>query len=190
MDILNNLIKNKWLRKNYFKLRIRLGFLFALFLLIVAQPPFCYVGIIISLFGVFYRSWASGYLLKNKELIQSGPYKLSRHPLYFGSFLIGLGIVVFVNNIFLIVLYLLMFSTIYYLTIKIEEDKLKKIFYNDYELYCKKTNCFIPDILKLNRDIFKSWHIKNYIKNREYRELLGYIGMYFLIYLKILILNQ
>ena len=40
------------------------------------------------------RLWAAGHLDKGREVTSSGPYALTRHPLYVGSTLIGTGLAV------------------------------------------------------------------------------------------------
>ena len=41
--------------------------------------------------GEVLRIWAAGHLEKGREVTQSGPYRLTRHPLYAGSAIIALG---------------------------------------------------------------------------------------------------
>ena len=50
------------------------------------------VGVILIIMGQAARFWGAGYLEKNVKLARGGPYRLVRHPLYFGSFLMGLGL--------------------------------------------------------------------------------------------------
>jgi protein-S-isoprenylcysteine O-methyltransferase Ste14 len=57
---------------------------------VTAQPvdwPFCAAPVIVVL-GLAVRLWASGFIVKNKELATNGPYALVRHPLYVGSIFI------------------------------------------------------------------------------------------------------
>ena len=42
--------------------------------------------------GECLRLWAAGHLEKSKEVTRSGPYRHTRHPLYLGSSIIGIGI--------------------------------------------------------------------------------------------------
>ena len=44
--------------------------------------------------GEALRIWAAGHLEKGREVTASGPYRLSRHPLYLGSAIIGVGFAV------------------------------------------------------------------------------------------------
>ena len=82
--------KNKRLLQ---RLRVPLGFLFAIIFLIFAKPApaTLLAGAIISIFGILIRAWASGHIRKNQNLAVSGPYAFTRNPLYLGSFLLGVG---------------------------------------------------------------------------------------------------
>lgn len=48
-------------------------------------------GFVLVFVGGGLRTWGAGHLLKNDELIVSGPYSRLRHPLYAGTLLVGLG---------------------------------------------------------------------------------------------------
>ena len=51
-------------------------------------------GAVVAIAGEAVRIWAAGHLEKGREVTMSGPYRLTRHPLYLGSTLIGIGLVV------------------------------------------------------------------------------------------------
>ncbi len=40
------------------------------------------------------RVWAAGHLEKGREVTTSGPYAFTRHPLYVGSSIIGIGLAI------------------------------------------------------------------------------------------------
>src|SRR5579863_5217790 len=44
--------------------------------------------------GLWLRAYAAGYVKKNRELTQTGPYAYTRNPLYLGSMLIAAGFAV------------------------------------------------------------------------------------------------
>ncbi len=48
-------------------------------------------GAVIAVIGILVRLYASGYVMKNKELATTGPYSLVRHPLYTGNILMLAG---------------------------------------------------------------------------------------------------
>ena len=67
----------------------------------LARPTFgtCMLGIPFLLAGLAIRFWASGYIgsegrvseIVARQRIAAGPYRLLRHPLYIGNFLLVLG---------------------------------------------------------------------------------------------------
>lgn len=73
--------------------RVRLGFPSAVLALWLAQPTerSLAAGAIVALVGEGLRIWAAGHLEKGREVTASGPYRFSRHPLYLGSTIIGVG---------------------------------------------------------------------------------------------------
>jgi len=48
-------------------------------------------GAVIGVVGILVRLYASGFVMKNKELATTGPYSLVRHPLYTGNILMLIG---------------------------------------------------------------------------------------------------
>ena len=78
------------------RLRVPLGFVFGAVVLYVARPTWTSIalGTAIGIVGEGIRFWASGHLEKSREVTQSGPYRFTRHPLYVGSSVMGLGVAV------------------------------------------------------------------------------------------------
>src|SRR5262245_40967996 len=75
--------------------RVALGFLVAVVALIMAAPTWSSwrAGLIVALAGEAIRVWAAGHIEKSREVTRSGPYRWMRHPLYVGSAVIALGVV-------------------------------------------------------------------------------------------------
>ena len=81
------------------RIRVPLGFLTAalyLFELWRRVPRLSAVAcsLLLVLPGLWLRAYASGYVKKNRELTQTGPYAHTRNPLYLGSILIAAGFAV------------------------------------------------------------------------------------------------
>ncbi|MBU1446523.1 isoprenylcysteine carboxylmethyltransferase family protein [Patescibacteria group bacterium] len=84
----------------------------------------------------------SGYLLKDKHsLIQEGPYKYIRHPLYTGYLLAGVasGLVLTSSAVLFVCLFII---PILYWEAIIEEQHLQVIFPDEYKKYMQKTRMF------------------------------------------------
>ena len=76
------------------RLRVTLGFVCGVVALWLAQPTArsLAIGAIAALAGEAMRIWAAGHLEKGREVTSSGPYGFTRHPLYLGSKMIGVGL--------------------------------------------------------------------------------------------------
>ncbi|RPH33716.1 MAG: isoprenylcysteine carboxylmethyltransferase family protein [Bacteroidales bacterium] len=81
---------------------------------------------------------------KTKNLVVSGPYKNTRNPMLFGTFLIYLAYALFINSIIAVVLVIAIFTFMLSVVVKMEEKRLTKDFGEQYEEYRKKVSMFIP----------------------------------------------
>lgn len=136
-------------------------------------------GIPVSIAGLFLRAWSAGHLAKNQQLAQSGPYALTRNPLYLGTLLVACGLVIAGRSVLLAVVFALVFLLVYLPVIELEEQHLRGLF-PDYEAYAQR----VPKLLGLRKGALSgtSFDIAQYRKNREYEALAGYLaGLAFLI---------
>ena len=86
--------------------------------------------------GEALRIWAAGHLEKGREVTASGPYRLSRHPLYLGSAIIGVGFAVASASVAAAALVLVYLTLTYGAAIRSEEAHLTEKFgaaYPDYK---------------------------------------------------------
>lgn len=129
--------------KNY---RTRLSAVVAVLFLVLARPTVVTLlwGLILIVVGQSIRFWSSGYIHKNEILTVTGPYSLSRNPLYVGSFLMGTGFVVCTGVLWLTEVFLLFFAGLYWFTIKWEEEKLERFFSDQWESYRSRVPRFFP----------------------------------------------
>lgn len=81
---------------------------------------------------------------KTKNLVTSGPYRYTRNPMLFGTFLIYFAGATLINSLtaFLIVAILVVFMLT--VVVKKEEERLLKDFGNQYVQYRNKTSKIIP----------------------------------------------
>ena len=86
----------------YIRYRAFIGMVALVAVLYLSEPSALSIGVgfFFIVFGMAFRAWSAGYILKNEELATKGPYELTRNPLYFCSFLLGIGIVIGGNNIY------------------------------------------------------------------------------------------
>src|SRR5919106_3708853 len=76
--------------------RVPLGFVFGAAVLWLARPTLrsLAIGAAVAVVGEMIRIWAAGHLEKGREVTVSGPYRLTRHPLYVGSTVMGVGLAI------------------------------------------------------------------------------------------------
>ena len=122
------------------RFRVFLGFVFAAVALWLATPTrqSLLIGGAIMIAGECLRLWAAGHLEKSKEVTRSGPYRFTRHPLYLGSSLIGIGFAIAANHLIvgvIVVAYLLLTLTA---AMRSEEAHLRQKFGDAYDAYAEK----------------------------------------------------
>lgn len=132
--------------------------------------------------GILIRLWATLHIGGNKSrhLVSGGPYSLTRNPLYFGSFVSLIGILVLTESIVAASLCFFVLTWIYRRTILHEERKLETLFGEDYRRYCGKVPRFFPRFgafrSMVNKDVF---HISYRDIGREASTVLGFISAAF-----------
>ena len=78
-----------------------------------------------------------------KSLVMKGPYKRSRHPMYFGRILLQIGIGFLFGNIWIVLLVIPTILIIWYGVIIPEEKYLEQRFGEKYQSYRDATRCWI-----------------------------------------------
>ncbi len=110
------------------------------------------IGFILVLSGLAFRVHAASYLhgrhivteIEADFFCASGPYSYIRNPLYFGNFVVDLGIVITFNIWWLLPLYLVEFTFLYSIIIPYEEKFLKNKFGETYENYKSQIPAVFP----------------------------------------------
>jgi hypothetical protein len=126
------------------KTRITLAWVFAAALILLARTYPTLPGIAVCFLGATLRYWASGFLRKDNRPAVGGPYAMTRNPLYFGTFLMGLGVSLAIGNYWLLAIFFVVFTAIYHFIILDEEEKLARIFGAPYLTYKNLVPRFFP----------------------------------------------
>jgi protein-S-isoprenylcysteine O-methyltransferase Ste14 len=155
------------------RLRVASGFVLLVAFGVFADPvaQTMLVGLPISLFGLAIRGWAAGHLAKNEQLATTGPYAFMRNPLYTGTLLTALGIVIACRSFALAAIFLVVFLLVYLPVIELEEQHLRKLFPN-YSGYAARVHRFLPLSRWEGREARFSSQL--YMKNQEYKAALGF----------------
>lgn len=155
------------------KLRVFTGFLMVGMFLWLARPdPYSLAyGIPVMALGAFVRGWAAGHLRKNQNLTTGGPYSMVRNPLYVGTAIAAIGMVIAAQRWQLAIVTLIVFAFVYLPVIELEEQHLTKLF-PEFAKYQARVPMLLPQFKHRTRGSSAfSW--SQYMKNREYEAGLG-----------------
>lgn len=161
------------------RIRVPLGFLFALLYFWLARPTWqsIAIGAILIVPGLLIRALASGHVRKNEALATSGPYAYTRNPLYLGSLLIGIGFAVASRSWWVVVALVVMFFAIYIPVIRGEEKFLREKF-PDFEGYMRRVPRMLPRVTPYRSgEDGGGFSFELYTKHREWNALLGAVAM-------------
>lgn len=120
------------------RLRLPLGYIAILAAFFVNDGHFVWWALGLVFLGSAVRMWSAGTLIKTRELITTGPYAISRNPLYLGTFLAGVGLALFVHSAALLVFFVVTFALSYTAQINWEEKLLYREHGEPFRDYCKK----------------------------------------------------
>src|SRR4030043_1930482 len=153
-------------------------FIGAILLVVFAKPHSAgiLIGLLLIFLGEMIRIWAAGHLQKNEVLTVTGPYAYVKNPLYIGSIFITAGFCILADNIYLLAAAFFMFC-FHYIPYKkkVEGDRLKKIFGNQFDDYDEKVPEYLPRRTPYS-DKKVSWEFKDFIEKSEEGILLLPIG--------------
>ena len=127
------------------RVRVPLGFVFALLFLLWARPTAASLlwSLLLIVPGLLLRAYAAGYVRKNAELTQTGPYAYTRNPLYLGSMLAAFGFTAASRQWGLVLLLALLFLFIYLPVIRSEESFLREHF-AEFDGYAARVPRLLP----------------------------------------------
>ena len=117
------------------------------------SPPFTYFGFLIIGFGFIMALWSRSLFLKNSttlqlseaptSLVTSGPFRISRNPLYLGMASILLGVAVLMGTLVALAFPVIFVTLIEFFIIPGEERMLENLFGEPYWDYKKSVRRWI-----------------------------------------------
>ncbi len=155
------------------RIRVPLGFGFALFYLWIARPSWTSlaVGTAVAVPGILLRALASGHVKKNEELTTSGPYAYTRNPLYLGSLIMAAGFAIAARSLWVLLLMLMIFYSIYLPVIRGEEAFLRQRF-PSFDEYAHNVPRLLPRLTAFGT-AGTAFSRALYLQHREYNAILG-----------------
>lgn len=156
------------------RLRVACGFLLLIAFAWLSRPSerSILIGFPVTMLGLLVRGWAAGHLAKDRDLATSGPYAYIRNPLYAGTLIAALGIVIASRAVWLAIIFAVVFFLVYLPAVELEEQHLREIF-PDYEGYGNAISRFLPGRKWSGSPKRFSW--AHYRKNEEYKAAIGFL---------------
>ena len=159
------------------RLRVPLGFLFAVVVLWLARPSelTLTVGGAVAGLGELLRVWAAGHVEKSREVTRSGPYQFTRHPLYLGSSIIGVGVAIASGSLIVAAVVASYLAVTMTAAIRAEEAHLREKFGGAYDAYAARQ---APPMVR-------SFSLARALANREHHTVAGLAIAFALLALKV-----
>ena len=158
-----------------FRFRVPLTWVVAITGLLLARPTTLsiIVGSAWAMVGLGWRAWAAGTIRKNTELAVDGPYARSRHPLYFGNFMLASGFAAASGRLVVLAAIVVLTLAVYIPLIRQEETALIELFGEPYRIYMRAVPRLLPGrgVVASAQQRF-SW--RRYLANHEYNAAIGY----------------
>jgi protein-S-isoprenylcysteine O-methyltransferase Ste14 len=157
--------------------RVPLGFVAATVTAILAAPTWgsWRVGLLVAAIGEAIRIWAAGHLEKGREVTRSGPYRWTAHPLYVGSSVLALGIVIAAHSRVAFVLTVIYMVSTLTAAVRTEEAFLRDRFGGAYDLYRRSSG----EGMDRRFSVARAW------RNKEYRAVIGLLIGFALLALRV-----
>jgi protein-S-isoprenylcysteine O-methyltransferase Ste14 len=147
--------------------RVPMGFVCGAGVLVLARPTLgsLAIGGVIATIGEVVRVWAAGHLEKGLEVTRSGPYRLTRHPLYVGSALIGAGVAIAAARLGVALLVATYAATTMVAAIRHDEANMRASFGDQYEAYLESRA----------RPVDRTFSLGRALRNHEHRAVAGLV---------------
>ncbi len=122
------------------------------------------IGALVAIAGELIRIWAAGHLEKSREVTTSGPYRWTRHPLYLGSTVIGVGLAIASASVVVALLVAAYLAVTLTAAITTEEAHLTQKFGEAYPAYREG---------RVEAGAARRFSLARAMRNREYRAVIG-----------------
>lgn len=108
------------------------------------------IGLALIAICIVGRAWCSLYIggRKKTEIVDRGPYSVSRNPLYVFSFIGAFGVGAQTGSVTLAALFMAVTVVVFWFTVRREEVWLSEAFGAPYAAYAARTPRFGPDFSK------------------------------------------
>lgn len=163
----------RWLTR----FRVGLGFLLAGLVIWLSRPdwPTWAAGLAVATGGELLRIWAAGHLEKSREVTTSGPYRFTRHPLYLGSTLIGIGVAIASTSLIVAAIIGVYVGLTLSAARRSEEAHLREKFGDAYDAYVENRG----------QPMARRFSLARAVRNREHHTIAGLLAGFAILAAKI-----
>lgn len=170
--------------------RIAIGWVIALATLYVSSPNMrsLLMGLPLALAGLVVRGLAAGTIRKGNELATTGPYGLTRNPLYLGSSLLAAGFGIMSGSLAGAAFLLAASAIIYPIVIRSEERHLHQKYGRQFEDFRRRVPCFLPHRVSLRA--LDSVSFSQFLANGEYNASMGVLAATLVLVVKCYLSNS
>jgi protein-S-isoprenylcysteine O-methyltransferase Ste14 len=144
LNTVHAIFNHPGLRAVWRKSRVLVALAAAAAILWLMDPRWLAAGFAVSMTGEFIQLWCFASLNKDTDLACNGPYTVVRNPMYLGRFFILLGMVMLLGNVWIILVYAIVYYFYMVNRVKREEERLRSALGAPYVDYCEKVNRFLP----------------------------------------------
>ena len=140
-----------------------------------ASPLWLVAGLILCVAGQALRAWVLGQVpdgtsgqnekLIATELNTSGPYALTRNPLYLGNFWITLGLCLIAHDVWVLCIVAVLFAVQYRAIIAAEEQFLRERFGASYEAWSARVPRFWPRVAAVGSG--RAWDFRRVLRKEH-----------------------
>jgi protein-S-isoprenylcysteine O-methyltransferase Ste14 len=149
--------------------RVPVGFVCGAIVIWLARPTTrsLVIGGLVAIAGEAIRIWAAGHLEKGSEVTQSGPYRLTRHPLYAGSALVAAGAAVASADAAAAAIVVAYVAITIVAAIRHEESNMRAAFGDGYDAYVQSRA----------QPVARAFSVRRAIKNKEHKAVAGLLAV-------------
>ncbi len=144
-----------------------------------------FVSFLLLSMGCFFHFVTKGVLIRNVVLCKDGTYSVVRHPYYLANYLIDSSFCLLSGNIYLLLIYPLLFYWAYGPTLRKEENFLTSIYGDEYVKYSLEIPQIFPDAYSIKnwREIIHGFSRKRITTNELSRMLRFWATGFFIVFL-------